>query len=66
MDGFFFKFYIHLSNYIGGVIGSPCDGEFDLRWGQIKDYEIRVCYCCLTPSEQFQLCHGDNMLFLMK
>ena len=30
-------------NHIGGVIGSPCGGEFDLRWGQIEDYEIRVC-----------------------
>ena len=30
-------------NHTGGVIGSPCGGEFDLRWGQIKDYEIRVC-----------------------
>jgi hypothetical protein len=33
---FFLKFYIHLFNHIGGVIGSPCGGEFDLRWGQNK------------------------------
>jgi hypothetical protein len=37
-DGWiFFKFYIHLSNHIGGVIGSPCCGGFDLRWGQNKN-----------------------------
>jgi hypothetical protein len=28
------------SNHIGGVIGSPCGGEFDLRWGQ-----NRICIC---------------------
>ena len=30
-------------NHIGGVIGSSCGGEFDIRWGQIKGCEICVC-----------------------